>query len=184
MSRPSDYEMLFLLLSEEKRSKNNDRQFHNWKSVDPLEDFKPGYIKEGAANRSRQAGEPSHDRILCFEIFVLIKLYFFSWPWWRNFLLPHLLAHLKNAQGTETNREGDSIACSRGSDSAVRRKGKKKRKKNKEEKRERERGGNDCKICFQKVIPPTLSVRILNVVFIVKSCQSSNGRQSALLTEF
>ena len=45
---------------------------------------------------------------------------------------------------------------------------KKNEKKNKEEKRERERGGNDCKICFQKVIPPTLSVRILNVVFIVK----------------
>ena len=61
---------------------------------------------------------------------------------------------------------------------------KKNEKKNKEEKRERERGGNDCKICFQKVIPPTLSVRILNVVFIVKSCQSRNGRQSALLTEF
>ena len=61
---------------------------------------------------------------------------------------------------------------------------KKNEKKNKEEKRERERGGNDCKICFQKVIPPTLLVRILNVVFIVKSCQSSNGRQSALLTEF
>ena len=77
LSRPSDYEILFLLLSKEKRSKNNDRQFHNWKSVDPLEDhdpledpledhdpledFKPGYIKEGAANRSRQAGEPSHE---------------------------------------------------------------------------------------------------------------------------
>ena len=122
----------------------------------------------------------AHNR-RCFEIFVLLKLGLFSW--WHHFLLPHHLAHLKNAQGTATNREGDSIACSRCSDSGVRREGRK-REKNKEEKRERERGGNDCEICFQKVIPPTLSASNPNVVSSAKSCQSSNGRQSALLTEF
>ena len=41
-----------------------------------------------------------------------------------------------------------------------------------------------CEICFQKVIPPTLSASNPNAVSSVKSCQSSNGRQSALLTEF
>ena len=55
--------------------------------------------------------------------------------------------------------------------------------KNKVEERERERGGNACEICFQKVIPPTLSASNPNVVSGVKSCQSSNGRQTALFTE-
>ena len=39
--------------------------------------------------------------------------------------------------------------------------------KSKEEKRER--GGNACDICFQKVIPPTLSTSNPNVVSGVKS---------------
>ena len=47
----------------------------------------------------------------------------------------------------------------------------------------KERGGNACEICFQKVIPPTLSASNPNVVSGVKSCQSSNGRQTALFTE-
>ena len=51
------------------------------------------------------------------------------------------------------------------------------------EKRERERVRNACEICFQKVIPPTLSTSNPNVVSGVKSCQSSNGRQTALFTE-
>ena len=57
-------------------------------------------------------------------------------------------------------------------------------KKKKEEKSERERGGNVCEICVQNVIPPTLSVCNPNVVSGVKSCQSSNGQQTALCTEF
>ena len=57
-----------------------------------------------------------------------------------------------------------------------------KRDKNKEE--ERESGGNAYEICFQKVISPTLSASNPNVVTGVKSCQSSNGRQTALFTEF
>ena len=55
------------------------------------------------------------------------------------------------------------------------------REKNKKEKRER--GGNACEIseiCFQKVIPPIFSASNPNVVSGVKSCQSSNGRQTAL----
>ena len=51
------------------------------------------------------------------------------------------------------------------------------------EKRERERVRNACEICFQKVIPPTLSTSNPNVVSGVKNCQSSNGRQTALFTE-
>ena len=54
----------------------------------------------------------------------------------------------------------------------------------KEEKRERKRGENACDICFQKVVPPTLSASNSNVVSGVKSCQSSIGRQTALFTEF
>ena len=69
--------------------------------------------------------------------------------------------------------------CSRRSDSGVRREGRK-REKNKEEKRERKRGGNACEICFQKVIRPIFSASNANVVSGVKSCQSSNGRQTAL----
>ena len=61
--------------------------------------------------------------------------------------------------------------------------GAKKAGKNKEDKRERGRRGNACEICFQKVIPPTLSVNNPNLVSGVKSCQSSNGRQTALFTE-
>ena len=66
------------------------------------------------------------------------------------------------------------FACSRRSDSGVRREGRE-REKNKEEKRERERGGNASEIRFQKVIPPTLSASNPNLVSGVKSCQSSNG---------
>jgi len=55
------------------------------------------------------------------------------------------------------------------------------REKNKVEERER---GNACEICFQKVIPPTLSANNQNVVSGVKSCHSSNSRQTALFTEF
>ena len=58
------------------------------------------------------------------------------------------------------------------------------REKNKEEKRERERGGNACEICLQKVILPTLLASNQNLVSGVKSCQSSNGRQTPLFTEF
>ena len=47
-----------------------------------------------------------------------------------------------------------------------------------------ERVRNACESCFQKVIPPTLSTTNPNVVSGVKSCQSSNGRQTALFTEF
>ena len=59
----------------------------------------------------------------------------------------------------------------------------KKAGKSKEETRERGRRGNACEICFQKVIPPTLSVNNPNLVSRFKSCQSSNGRQTALFTE-
>ena len=70
------------------------------------------------------------------------------------------------------------VACSRRSDSGVRREGRE-REKNKEEKRER--GSKTCEICFQKVIPPSLSASNPNVVSGVKSCQSTNGgRQTAL----
>ena len=58
-------------------------------------------------------------------------------------------------------------------------------RKNKEEKRER--GRNACDICFQKVIPPTLNLAAtsLNLVSgVLKSCQSSDGRQTTLFTEF
>ena len=44
----------------------------------------------------------------------------------------------------------------------------------------RDEPGNACEICFQKVIPPTLSANNLNVVSSVKSCQSSNKRHTAL----
>ena len=47
----------------------------------------------------------------------------------------------------------------------------------------KERGGNACEIWFQKVIPPALSASNPNVVSGFKSCQSSNGRQTALFTE-
>ena len=72
-------------------------------------------------------------------------------------------------------------ACYRRSDSEVRSEGRE-REKNKEEfeKRERKRGGNACEICFQKVIRPIFSASNPNVVSGVKSCQSSNGRQTAL----
>ena len=70
-------------------------------------------------------------------------------------------------------------SSSRRSDSGVRSEGRQ-REKNKEEKRERKRGGNACEICFQKVIRPIFSASNPNVVFGVKSCQSSNGRQTAL----
>ena len=43
---------------------------------------------------------------------------------------------------------------------------------------------NACEICFQKVIPPTLSASNPNLVSGVKSCQSSNGWQTAMFTEF
>ena len=48
----------------------------------------------------------------------------------------------------------------------------------------RDEPGNTCEICFQKVIPPTLSANNLNIVSSVKSCQSSNERHTALFTEF
>ena len=48
----------------------------------------------------------------------------------------------------------------------------------------RGRGGNAWKICFQKVIPPTLSASNPNAVSGIKSCQSSNGRKTTLFTEF
>ena len=48
----------------------------------------------------------------------------------------------------------------------------------------RDESGNACEICFQKVIPPTLSANNLNVVSRIKSCQSSNERHTALFTEF
>ena len=70
-------------------------------------------------------------------------------------------------------------SSSRRSDSGVRSEGRQ-REKNKEEKRERKRGGNACEICFQKVIRPIFSASNANVVSGVKSCQSSNGRQTAL----
>ena len=139
------------------------------------------WVHKRGRSKSVQRSWWTQPRIPCFEIFVLLKLGLFSWS--HHFLLPHHLTHQKNAQGTATNREGDSIACFRRSDSGVRREGRK-REKNKEEKRERERGGNNCEICFQKVIPPTLSASNPNVVSSFKSCQSSNGQQSALLTEF
>ena len=60
----------------------------------------------------------------------------------------------------------------------------KRARKNKEEKRERETGGNACEICLQKVILPTLLASNQNLVSDDKSCQSSNGRQTALFTEF
>ena len=75
------------------------------------------------------------------------------------------------------------FACSRRSDSGVRREGRE-REKNKEEKRVRERGGNACEICFQKVILPTLSASNPNLVSCDKSCQTSNGWKTALLTKF
>ena len=70
-------------------------------------------------------------------------------------------------------------SSSRRSDSGVRSEGRQ-REKNMEEKRERKRGGNACEICFQKVIRPIFSASNPNVVSGVKSCQSSNGRQTAL----
>ena len=70
-------------------------------------------------------------------------------------------------------------SSSRRSDSGVRSEGRQ-REKNMEEKRERKRGGNACEICFQKVIRPFFSASNPNVVSGVKSCQSSNGRQTAL----
>ena len=70
-------------------------------------------------------------------------------------------------------------SSSRRSDSGVRSEGRQ-REKNKEEKREKKRGGNACEICFQKVIRPIFSASNQNVVSGVKSCQSSNGRQTAL----
>ena len=70
-------------------------------------------------------------------------------------------------------------SSSRRSDSGVRSEGRQ-REKNMEEKRERKRGGNACEICFQKVIRPIFSASNANVVSGVKSCQSSNGRQTAL----
>ena len=70
-------------------------------------------------------------------------------------------------------------SSSRRSDSGVRSEGRE-REKNKEEKRERKRGGNACEICFLKVIRPIFSASNQNVVSGVKSCQSSNGRQTAL----
>ena len=70
-------------------------------------------------------------------------------------------------------------SSSRRSDSGVRSEGRQ-REKSKEKKRERKRGGNACEICFQKVIRPIFSASNPNVVSGVKSCQSSNGRQTAL----
>ena len=74
-------------------------------------------------------------------------------------------------------------ACSRRSDSGVRREGRE-REKNKEEKREK--GRKTGEICFQTVIPPSLSASNPNVFSGVKSCQSTNGgRQTAMFkTEF
>ena len=45
------------------------------------------------------------------------------------------------------------------------------------ERRERERGGNDCEICFQKVIPPTLSASNPTLVSGVKSCHQAKGNR-------
>ena len=42
---------------------------------------------------------------------------------------------------------------------------------------EGERGGNDCEICFQKVIPPTLSASNPTLVSGVKSCHQSKGNR-------
>ena len=75
-------------------------------------------------------------------------------------------------------RLGLKVACSRRLGSGVRREGRE-REKNKEEKRER--GRKTGEICFQKVIPPSLSASNPNVVSGVKSCQSTNGgRQTAM----
>ena len=79
-------------------------------------------------------------------------------------------------------RRGNSLFQAFGWWSVARRK--RARKNLMVEKRERERARNACEICFQKVIPPTLSTSNPNVVSGVKSCQSSNGRQTALFTEF
>ena len=52
------------------------------------------------------------------------------------------------------------------------------------EKMRKNRGrGKACEIWFQKVIPPTLSASNQTLVSGVKSCQSSNGRQTAIFTE-
>ena len=48
----------------------------------------------------------------------------------------------------------------------------------------RDQPRNTCEICFQKVIPPTLSANNLNVVSSVKSCLSNNEQHTALFTEF
>ena len=47
---------------------------------------------------------------------------------------------------------------------------------------EEERRKNAFKICFQKVIPPTLSASNATLVSGVRSCQSNNGWQTAPLT--
>ena len=71
-----------------------------------------------------------------------------------------------------------TLNCSRGLDSGVRREGRS-REKSKEEKRERERGRNACELCFQKVIPPTLSASFPNVVSLVN--QATGDKRHCLL---
>ena len=63
-------------------------------------------------------------------------------------------------------------------------KSKKKIPRRKRGRKGRDESGNACEICFQKVIPPTLSANNLSIVSSVKSCQSSNKRHTALFTEF
>ena len=80
------WNMVLVIVSKKKRSNNNDRQVHNnWKSVDPWEDFKPGYIIEGAANRSRQADEPNHESHASKFRSVKVRSLLFL----HYFLLPH-----------------------------------------------------------------------------------------------
>ena len=52
------------------------------------------------------------------------------------------------------------------------------------ERRERERGGNECEICFQKVIPPTLSASNPTLVSGVKSCHQAKGNRLTKLFFF
>ena len=60
--------------------------------------------------------------------------------------------------------------------------GAKEESQKKKEKREGERHGNACDICFQKVIPPTLSASNPNVVSVLKV--SIKQRATALFNEF
>ena len=142
--RPSDDKILFLLLflreSDPKQWSPSSQQLEERGPMGGLQ----AWVHNRGRSKSVQTSWWTQPRIPCFEIFVLLKLGLFSW--WHYFLLPHYLAHLKNAQGTATSREADSIACSRRSEWSGVRRERRKREKDKEEKRERERGGNDCEI--------------------------------------